>query len=409
MKSFHLMLLSLSLLMLGSGCQHAATPSLAMQQKFFASLKNSSPEEEKALRYAQYYKLVGRFDLAAKELSSAVTQDPHNVRLLNALGSCYDRLGDYAKAKEIYQRVLSQDAVNPQALNNLGYSCYLAGDLEQAERKFQEVLTKDPGNTLAQNNLGLLWCRQGKDQKALSFWQKTEGDIAAQEKLTQVLAHLGKPMERTGIGANDAKTSLPQIPEARNGGEDKPDKKIRQPEIAQGEKSSVPARSASLAAVVVEPTSIESSKVTRAPEKVSQEAKQTVSEREVAIQPASFTRPESANENLLAVLNPATKEPASARTPATVMAGKLPPGSNPKLKKKESLVEEFQSDEDSVESRPNPHYYRPKQWVRQWKPKIVVYNPPEPQKPQKSIKDYIFTGETNRNQNATTGAGAVVY
>ncbi len=104
MKSFQLMVLGLSLLVAGIGCQHAAHPSLEMQQKFFSNIKSSNPEEERALRCAQYYKLVGRFDLAVKELNHALSQDTQNVRLLNALGSCYDRLGDYARAQEMYDR-----------------------------------------------------------------------------------------------------------------------------------------------------------------------------------------------------------------------------------------------------------------------------------------------------------------
>ena len=70
MNSITALVFGLSLLVVGSGCQHAAAPSLKMQQQFFSSLKNSNPEEERALRSAQYYQLVGRFDLALKELST---------------------------------------------------------------------------------------------------------------------------------------------------------------------------------------------------------------------------------------------------------------------------------------------------------------------------------------------------
>ncbi len=107
-------------------------------------MKNANPEEERAWRSAQYYQLVGRFDLALKELNQAVAVDPHNVRLLNALGSCYDRLGEYAKAQEMYEKILVQEAGNTPARNNLGYSYYLSGDLVKAETVFQAVLAKDP-------------------------------------------------------------------------------------------------------------------------------------------------------------------------------------------------------------------------------------------------------------------------
>ena len=153
MNSITALVLGLSLLVMGSGCQHAASPSLKMQQQFFASLKNSNPEEERVWRSAQYYQLAGRFDLALKELNQAVAVDPHNVRLLNALGSCYDRLGEYAKAQEMYEKVLAQEAGNYPARNNLGYSYYLSGDLAKAETIFQEVLAKEPQEYLGSKQL----------------------------------------------------------------------------------------------------------------------------------------------------------------------------------------------------------------------------------------------------------------
>ena len=178
MKTSPCLVLSLILIFLGSGCQHVATPSLSSQQKFFESLRAANPEEEAALRCAQYHNLVGRADLALQELSKAVASDSHNTRLLNAMGNCYDKLGQYAKAQEMYQRILTLDADNLSAKNNFGYSCYLSGDLSGAERIFQEILSKNPEYTVARNNLGLLWCRQGKESQASGLWQKS-GDHPA--------------------------------------------------------------------------------------------------------------------------------------------------------------------------------------------------------------------------------------
>ncbi len=183
MKSLPLLALSFSVLLLGSGCQHAVTPSSELQQKFFSSLKNSSSGEDSALRCARYHTLVGRVDLALNELNHAIALDPNNVRLRNAMGGCYDRLGNYAKAREIYEMALAQDTGNNLVRNNLGYSRYLSGDLAGAENIFQKILADDPKDTLARNNLGLVWCRQGKEKEALSLWQKSDGDIQAREKL----------------------------------------------------------------------------------------------------------------------------------------------------------------------------------------------------------------------------------
>ncbi|MBM4288586.1 MAG: tetratricopeptide repeat protein [Deltaproteobacteria bacterium] len=223
MHSVTMMFLGLCILAgVASGCQHAADPSLAMQKKFLSAVKVSSGEEEKALRSAHYYRLAGRYDLALTELSRAVAQEPGNPRLLNALGSCYDRLGNHAKAQEIYNQVLAQDAANLAALNNIGYSCYLAGDLVQAEQKFQAVLAQDPVNDYARNNLGLVWCKQGKEQEALRLWQKNEGEMAAREKLEMVLAQLGIPMVKGLLASGPPQAGTSDMAAAPAGREKQP-------------------------------------------------------------------------------------------------------------------------------------------------------------------------------------------
>ena len=65
------------------------------------------------------------------------------------MGSCYDKLEQYVKAQEMYEKVLAQDADNFSARNNLGYSCYLLGDLNRAEKIFQEIISKNPDDSVA--------------------------------------------------------------------------------------------------------------------------------------------------------------------------------------------------------------------------------------------------------------------
>ena len=93
MNSITALVLGLSLLVMGSGCQHAASPSLKMQEKFFSSLKNSNPEEERAWRSAQYYQLAGRFDLALKELNQAVAVRSSQCQTAQCLGKLLRPVG----------------------------------------------------------------------------------------------------------------------------------------------------------------------------------------------------------------------------------------------------------------------------------------------------------------------------
>jgi tetratricopeptide (TPR) repeat protein len=395
MNSIKALFLGLSLLVVGSGCQHAVSPSLKMQEKFFSSLKNANPEEERAWRSAQYYQLAGRFDLALKELNQAVAADPRNVRLLNALGSCYDRLGEYAKAQEMYEKVLAQEAGNCPARNNLGYSYYLSGDLARAETIFQEVLAKDPQNTLAQNNLGLVWCRQGHENKALSLWQKNEGDLSAREKLTQVLAYLGKSGEKTATISPNAIT--PQIPVACNRSADKGEKQVPPGELARSNKIPAANQPPLQVASDLEPNPVQPAKALRTPGKFPQAAQVKVEEVQMVIQPASYSPPQpgmdSANQDSIATLPPTTRLP-----------GKSAPGkTNPA--QAQTLISE--ADLDQIDTAPPRRYYRPRQWKRYWQPRMVIYTPQEPQKPAKPMKDYLDTGQTHRR--AASGPEAAMY
>jgi tetratricopeptide (TPR) repeat protein len=395
MKSWRLLILGLSVLLVGSGCQHAASPSLEMQQKFFSSLKNSNPEEERAWRCAQYYQLAGRFDLALKELSTAVASDPQNVRLLNAMGSCYDRLGEHAKAREMYEKVLAQEAGNYPARNNLGYSYYLSGDLTRAETIFQEILAKNPGDTVARNNLGLVWCRQGHENKALSLWKKIDGDLLAQEKLTQVLAYLGKSGEKTVTASPNAIT--PQIPVARNRSEEKREKPVPPGELARSEKIPAANQPSIQVASDLEPHPVQPAKALRTPGKFPQEAQVKVEEVQMVIQPASYSPPSagmnSANEDSIATLPPTTGLP-----------GKFAPGKINPAQAKTLISAADLSQIDTAQPR---SYYRPRQWKRYWKPRMVIYTPQEPEKPAKPMKDYLNTGLIHRS--VPGGPEAAIY
>lgn len=52
-----------------------------------------SGDSERLLRNAHYLKLTGRADLALKELEEAYQQEPHNLKVVNALAQGYDKVG----------------------------------------------------------------------------------------------------------------------------------------------------------------------------------------------------------------------------------------------------------------------------------------------------------------------------
>ena len=214
----------------------------------------------------------------------------------------------------MYEKILAQEAGNTLPRNNLGYSYYLSGDLAKAETIFQEVLAKDPKNTVAQNNLGLVWCRQGQENKALSLWQKTDGDLSAREKLTQVLAYLGKSGEKTVTISPNAIT--PQIPVARNRSEDKREKQVPPAELARSEKIPAANQPSLQVASDLEPNPVQPAKALRTPGKFPQEAQVKVEEVQMVIQPASYSPPQAG-------MNPAAEDSIPTLTPTTRVTRKI--------------------------------------------------------------------------------------
>jgi Tfp pilus assembly protein PilF len=394
MKSSRLIILGL-ILLLGSGCQHLATPSLEMQQKFFSSLKDSHPLADQALRSAQYYKLIGRSDLALNELNQAITADPRNVKLLNAMGGCYDSLGQYAKAQAMYNQILAQDPDNIPARNNSGYSNYLSGDLVQAEKIFQEVLARQPNDAVARNNLGLVWCRQGKEPQALSLWRKNDGDIQAREKLDQVLAYLGKPPARAADPPIVISKSSPTSP-APHGSINQADKKSPPQKLAEINHDSAATRPSFRKQSVPgsnSPDLFQTAKMPPSPRVKVEEVK-------MVVHPASYSQ---------ALPNETPEPELSSTLPApSSRADKSASGAFVHPHAKDVVLDDNLLQDDIAP--PQPRYYRrPKSWQRVWKPKMVTCAPQEPSKPQKSMKNYVNHESLYQNQNTQARGDAVVF
>ncbi len=154
-------------------------------------VRPASGDTARLVRNAHYFKLMGRSELALKELEEAYQLDPSNLKVVNTLAECYEQLGRSERAQQIYLEALARHQDNQALANNLCFSYYQAGNWQQAEDCFRQTLAREPNNTAARNNLGLLLCRQGRQEEARRLWQEAEGTAAAESKLSQVLASLG--------------------------------------------------------------------------------------------------------------------------------------------------------------------------------------------------------------------------
>jgi hypothetical protein len=172
--------------------------------------RQSPDEVSRLLRNAHYYKLMGRPELALKELEQAHQQNPDNLKIVNTLAQNYEALGQFETARKLYQEALSRNGPHPALANNSCFTYYLEGHWQKAEDCYRQILAQDPGNEAARNNLGLLYCRLGRQEEARHLWQETEGNAAAAYKIRQALAALGTSDSAVYAQAPEPVTPLQQ-------------------------------------------------------------------------------------------------------------------------------------------------------------------------------------------------------
>lgn len=191
----------------GAGCSRSPSEYSQLSPNgeglLFAGIRPPAGDTNRLLHNAHYLKLMGRSELALKELEAAYQQDPGSIRVLNALALACDEMGEFTRAQKLYQEALALDVSNQALHNNLCFSYYLAGQWDKAEACFRQAINQNPQNIIARNNLGLLLCRRGRTEEARRLWREAEGEMAAQKKMQQVMVALG-------IGETSHYAQLPQ-------------------------------------------------------------------------------------------------------------------------------------------------------------------------------------------------------
>ncbi len=189
-------------------------------------VRPASGDSDRLLRNAHYLKLTGRPDLALKELEEAYQQEPHNLKVANALAQGYDEVGEVERAQKIYQEALARGGDNPVLSNNLCFSYYRAGNFKQAEACFRQTLARNPHNLAARNNLGMLLCRLGRQEEARRLWQEVETEAVAQSKVNQVLAALGMEGAKNYAATPPPAPPAPVAERAITGGQPEPKPRV---------------------------------------------------------------------------------------------------------------------------------------------------------------------------------------
>ena len=101
---------------IGCGVQN---PPPGGERGFTSNLRWSSKEAAAVLRSAQYLIIIGQPALALKDLEEAHRLYPDNMKVTDALGHSYDKLGMGKRAQQVYQEALAREPDNQVLLNNL--------------------------------------------------------------------------------------------------------------------------------------------------------------------------------------------------------------------------------------------------------------------------------------------------
>jgi Flp pilus assembly protein TadD len=127
-------------------------------------------------------------------LEAVVTSGEGDWRTFSALGSAYDQQGQYAKARESYQKALAMEPNQISVLNNLGMSFALEGNLKQAETTMRSAMALPAGekNPRIRQNLALVVGLQGRFEES----RKIASEDLPPEQVEANMAYLQKMLSQ---------------------------------------------------------------------------------------------------------------------------------------------------------------------------------------------------------------------
>ncbi|MDZ4340219.1 MAG: tetratricopeptide repeat protein, partial [candidate division NC10 bacterium] len=123
-------------------------------------------------RRAQIFTVMGRHREAIQEAQDILRVHPKSEIAYWAMGSAYLKLGEGAKAKELFLQALAINPNFPHALHNLGILAAEEGRIAKAEALFlraKEVLGRRDAKPYT--NLGILYERAGRTREALQMYE----------------------------------------------------------------------------------------------------------------------------------------------------------------------------------------------------------------------------------------------
>lgn len=98
----------------------------------------------------------GHYGLAERYFREATERAPKDASAWVGLAATYDRIGRYDLADRAYTNAISLVGETPEIMNDLGYSYMLRNDFPTARKYLTQAYEREPNNPYILNNLKLL-------------------------------------------------------------------------------------------------------------------------------------------------------------------------------------------------------------------------------------------------------------
>ncbi len=148
----------------------------------------------------QTYVATNKLSEAASQLRAEVSKDPKNASTVMTLALIYERMEEFAQARDAYEKVLS---INPNfvpALNNLAYlDAERLNDLDKAYELARRARDLQPQNAAAADTLGWVLYKRGDYQQALTILQESADKLPDSPEIQFHLGMTAYMMGRTDL------------------------------------------------------------------------------------------------------------------------------------------------------------------------------------------------------------------
>jgi tetratricopeptide (TPR) repeat protein len=153
------------------------------------------------------YVSANKLPQAITQLDSLLSKNRDNARALMLSALTYEKMNEFTKAKDAYEKLLSMKPDFPPVLNNLAYLCAeRLGELEKARDLAQKARTLEPDDPSIADTLGWILYKRGDYKQALALLQESVQNLPNNP---EIQFHLGMASYMMGR-MDEARTAFRQ-------------------------------------------------------------------------------------------------------------------------------------------------------------------------------------------------------